>query len=220
MKIRIHAQAFGAAEANTDAPPINIKVENDWLYAVYLWVAAAIAGKVSVSGLDMFEDAVEKRFFEALQDNAVRMSIRAEFVSVQQGTGQAFQFDVAASPHLYLPLIVLAAHANGNSVLSSIQSSIDLNPELWQHRLEVLQALGLDLKLQDGLLIIKKNEAIKNTTVNHTQDAELLMAISILALRANDSTTIHDAHLIASKFPNFISDCNQLLARKIEILES
>ncbi len=212
MTITIAPQTLGLQEENATA---SIDVNNNWTYAVYLWTLAAVAGKVSVSGLDMFEDAVEKRFFEALQDNAVRMSIRAEFVSVQKGVGQAFQFDLAASPHLYLPLVVLAAHANGTSVLSSAQSAIDLNPTLWQHRIDVLQTLGVDVKLQDGLLIIKGHAQLNTSTISHTQDPELLVALCIFALNAPSATRIANTHLITAVFSEFIKDMNLLLTHKI-----
>lgn len=220
MKITIQPQRLGTLteedEATGFAVP-SLNVANDWQYAVYLWLAGAVAGKVSVAGLDMFEDVAEKRFFEALQDNAVRMSIRAEFVSVTQGAKQAFQFDLAGSPHLYLPLIILAAHANGTSVLSSVRYAIDLAPGIWEHRIDVLQALGIELKLQDDLLIIKGNGQLNTTAVDHTQDAALLAAISICALNAKDAVSISNAHLIANIFPGLINDLNSLLEIKVRV---
>lgn len=218
MKITIQPQRLGELMEEDEAAglsPSTLKVANDWRYAVYLLLAGAVAGKVSVAGLDMFEDVAEKRFFEALQDNAVRMSIRAEFVSVTQGAKQAFQFDLAGSPHLYLPLIILAAHAKGTSVLSSVRSAIDLDAGMWEHRINVLQAVGFELKLQDDLLIIKGNGRINTDTVTHTQDAELLAALSICALNAEGAVSISDAHLIADIFPGLISDLNSLLETKV-----
>lgn len=221
MKIIIQPQVLGTpsdkdeAADNTDRSP-SIQVDNDWRYAVYLWTAAAIAGEVTVTDLDMFEDAGEKRFFEALQDNGVRMSIRAEFVSVRQGASQAFQFDLAAYPQLYLPAIVLAAHTGGTSVLSSAQSAIDLDPVLWQHRIEVLQTVGIGVTIQDGLVIIKGGAGMTATSISETEDPELLAALSILALKAPAAVNINNAHLITSIFPKFFEDLNTLLKTKIQ----
>lgn len=218
MKILIQPQAIGLhkAESPDEFAEALIDAKNNWTYAVYLLVAGAIGGRLEVGGLDMFEDAVEKRVFEALQDNACSMSIRAEFVRVKKGDARAFQFDMSGSPDLYLPLIVLAAHAEGTSVLSNFNTVIEKNPAIWQLHLDTLTQLGLDLKLQDGLLIIKGGATLNTATIEHISDPALQAAVLLMGLNAKEPVTLHQAHLLEALFPGMIEDLNQVLQLKIE----
>lgn len=221
MKILIQPQAIGLhkAESPDEFAGALIDAKNNWPYAVYLLVAGAIGGSLEVGGLDMFEDAAEKRIFEALQDNACSMSIRAEFVRVKKGAARAFQFDMGDSPDLYLPLIVLAAQAEGTSVLSNFNTVIEQNPATWQLQFDTLTKLGLDLKLQDGLLIIKGGATLNTTLIEDISDPALLTAVLVMGLNAKEPVTLHQAHLLEELFPGMIEDLNQVLQLKIEKAE-
>ncbi|OJV55476.1 MAG: hypothetical protein BGO31_19120 [Bacteroidetes bacterium 43-16] len=220
MKIRIHPQIIGQQQDETpdDFSSSAIDVKNNWSYAVYLLVAGAVGGTLQVNGLDMFEDALEKRIFEALQDNACNLSIRAEFVRVKKGETRAFQFDIGPSPELYLPLIVLAARAKDTSVLSNFNTVIEHNPEQWQSRFDTLTRLGMELKLQDGLLIIKGGHHLKPSSIEAITDPALLAAIVLMGLSGDAPLTLHEAHLLEDLFPGMINDLNKILAVKIETL--
>lgn len=218
MKLLIQPQAIGLhkEESPDELAEALIDARNNWQYAAFLLVAGAIGGNLEVGGLDMFEDAVEKRIFEALQDNGCSMSIRAEFVRVKKGTGSAFQFDISNSPDLYLPLIVLAAHASGTSVLNNFNTVIEKDPATWQLHFDSLLKLGLDLKVQDGLLIIKGGTPLNKAVIDDLSDPELLAAVLLMSLNAKEAVTLHQAHLIDSLFPNLVNDLNRVLSIKIE----
>lgn len=218
MKILIHPQPIGLLEEENpdEIAGALIDAKNNWFYAVHLLVAGAIGGRLEVGGLDMFEDAAEKRIFEALQDNGCSMSIRAEFVRVKKGAARAFQFDMAGSPDLYLPLIVLAAHAGGTSVLSNFNMVIENDPATSQLHLDTLTNLGLDLKLQDGLLIIKGGAILNTAVIQDIADPALLAAVLLMALNTQEPVTLHQAHLLEELFPGMIKDLNQVLQHKIE----
>lgn len=218
MKILIRPQTIGLhkAESPDELAGTLIDAKNNWSYAVYLLVAGAMGGNLEVGGLDMFEDAAEKRIFEALQDNTCSMSIRAEFVRVKKGAAKAFQFDMAGSPDLYLPLIVLAAHAEGTSVLSNFTTVIENDPATWQLHLDTLTKLGLDLKFQDDLLIIKGGATLNTPVIEGISDPALLATILLMGLNAAEPVTLHQAHLLEELFPGMIEDLNQVLQLKIE----
>lgn len=218
MKILIHPQTIGLLEEENpdEIAGALIDAKNNWSYAVHLLVAGAIGGRLEVGGLDMFEDAAEKRIFEALQDNGCSMSIRAEFIRVKKGAARAFQFDMAGSLELYLPLIVLAAHAGGTSVLSNFNMVIENDPATSQLHLDTLTNLGLDLKLQDGLLIIKGGAILNTAVIENITDPALLAAVLLMALNTKEPVTLHQAHLLEELFPGMIKDLNQVLQHKIE----
>lgn len=192
-----------------------IDVQGDWCYATYLMAAAAIGAKVHIQGLDMFEDAMEKRIFEALHAQSSALSIQADAIIAGRGLAHAFQFSLAGADALALPLIVMAAGCNGTSVLSEWTTVVQ--PELWAERLEVLQSVGLDVKVQDDLLIIPGNSSLHFDKHVHTNDALLLGALALLAIQADGEKTLSDATALLASFPNWISDMNRLLGQPIII---
>src|SRR5690606_33451999 len=82
MTIKIYPQTIGVHQVNNEEQLGSecMNVNGDWDYALTLLVAGAIGGNITVAGLDLFEDAPQKRIFEALQDAGATLSIRSNFV--------------------------------------------------------------------------------------------------------------------------------------------
>ena len=217
MKVYIHPQRIGVQQEGAQFSAVTIPVVNDWLYASYLLVAGAIGGTVTVAGLDVFEDAPEKSIFEALQDSACRMSIRAESILARNNDLQAFQFDIGKCTSLYLPLIVLATQAEGTSVLSNIKVAMAENPAAWDYRMECFRQLGIDLVIQDDLLVIKGRQQLDIATVTDIEDGELLLSILLLSLKAAQVVCIHHSNRILKQFPNALKDLNALMLQKMDM---
>lgn len=194
----------------------NTSIDNrHWQYASFLWVTGAFTGNVTVSGIDLFDDVPEKRLFEALQDAGVLLSIHSTFVRVKKNNLTAFQFSLKNSAALYLPLIILATQASGTSVLSDV-SSVE-NFELFLSRITYLQALGIELSLQDDLLIIKGEQKININEIPSSVDAALLLTAVILSFTASVNVSLNSIEPILEFYPAFIDHINSVLIHKMII---
>src|SRR5882757_1456079 len=80
-------------------------VEGDWSGGAFLLVAGAVAGKITVKGLDVDSTQADKAILQALRDSGASLSIRGgEEIGIGPAGGlKAFTFDATDCPDLFPP---------------------------------------------------------------------------------------------------------------------
>lgn len=206
-------------DTSEELPLNSIQVNNNWLYASFLLVMGARIGSISVKGLDVFEKVPQKTILEALQDSSAVLSIREAFIRVKPSQLQAFQFDLAKCPSLYLPLILLAAKAKGTTVLDNVQLLENQLGADWNAQLERLSSFGIKLRIQDKLLLIndsQENAMLRDEIIVYN-DPFMILCQVILALNSDAETSIENIEKIEEVFPSFLADLNSILSKKIKL---
>jgi 3-phosphoshikimate 1-carboxyvinyltransferase len=208
---------FKKAERTDEGKTLQYTVEGDWSNAAFLLVAGAIAGNVTVKGLDVFTTQGDKKVLEALQDCGCRLSIQAEQIEVASQPLKAFHFDATDCPDLFPPLAVLAACCAGTSVIEGVHRLAYKE----SNRAETLQQefakLGIAIDIQDDKMIIKGGSKIKATTLNSHNDHRIAMAGAVLALKAEGNVTIEDAEAVSKSYPDFYNDLAKLCDNNITV---
>lgn len=216
MKLIIYPQSIGATNQLEEEHlgQESIDVAGDWQLAALFWAAGAIAGNVTVSGIDLFEDAPQKRIFEALQDSGAVLSIRANFVRVKKAALSAFQFDLQGQSAIALPAILLAGAASGQSVLQGLSGL--MAEQYWHNRKIILEQLGFQFKEQDDLLII--NPCLQKTDQFFitTNDVELLQTVIIQLLTSNSKVELTIEGVWHEALEAFLKKLNKQLAQPVE----
>lgn len=192
-----------------------LSVEGDWSNAAFFLVAGAIAGSVSVSGLDVFTEQADKKVLEALQDCGCRMSITTEEVVVQHQPLKAFHFNATDCPDLFPPLAVLAACAEGTSVIEGVGRLQYKESNRAITLQEQLGKMGVPITIQDDYMVIKGKAAIKGATVDSCNDHRIAMAAAILALAADDVVHITQAEAVNKSYPAFFDHLNAVIAESV-----
>jgi 3-phosphoshikimate 1-carboxyvinyltransferase len=183
---------------------LHYTVEGDWSNAAFFMVAGAIAGNVIVKGLDVFTTQADKKILEALQDCGCRLSIQMEQIEIAKHELKAFHFDATDCPDLFPPLVALAAHCKGTSVIEGV------------HRLEYkesnrtlsLQAefekLGVLITIQDDkMMITRQTEILEPLMLDGHNDHRIVMACAIAALTAKAPVTIDGIEAVNKSYPDF-----------------
>jgi 3-phosphoshikimate 1-carboxyvinyltransferase len=181
---------------------VHYAVEGDWSGAAFLLVAGAIAGNVMVKGLDVFSTQADKAILQALSSTGAVMSVQEGQISVQQTFLKAFHFNATDCPDLFPPLVALAAYCEGTTV---IEGSHRLTHKESNRAITLQQEfgkLGIEITLQDDLMIIKGN-AIKSATVSSHNDHRIAMACAVAALKADGPVQIEGAEAVNKSYPNF-----------------
>ncbi|HEX2683920.1 MAG TPA: 3-phosphoshikimate 1-carboxyvinyltransferase, partial [Ferruginibacter sp.] len=118
---------YGIFLVNPVSKPANDQityiVEGDWSGAAFLLVAGALAGKVTVKGLDVFSTQADKAILKALMDCGTNISIESEQITINAAfgnEGKAFHFNATDCPDLFPPLVALAAYCKGTSVIEGV----------------------------------------------------------------------------------------------------
>lgn len=192
-----------------------IHIEGDWSSASFFLVAAAIAGEVTLTGLDVFSAQADKRIIEALQDCGSRMSITTEYVQVSHQPLKAFQFDATDCPDLFPPLVCLAACAEGTSVIAGVGRLQYKESNRALTLKEEMGKMGIEIELQDDYMVIRGKEPIKGATVDSCNDHRIAMAAAIMALKASGTVCITNAEAVNKSYPSFFEHLNQLLEYKL-----
>lgn len=183
----------------------SVTVEGDWSGAAFLLVAGAIAGHVTVEGLDVFTAQADKKILEALQDCGCRLSIRADAIEVAHQPLKAFHFDATDCPDLIPPLTALAACCEGTTVLEGADRLVHKESDRTQTLISEFTKLGIDISTQDNKLIIRGGLPAAASLSTHN-DHRIAMACGVAALRAQDAVTIDGADAVHKSYPAFWDD--------------
>jgi 3-phosphoshikimate 1-carboxyvinyltransferase len=207
--------AFHFTKKTIRDTPIVYNVEGDWSAAAMMMVAGAIAGRVRITGLDVFTEQGDKAVLQALMDAGVRLSITADYIDVARTPLKAFHFDATDTPDLFPPLAVLAACASGTSVIEGVHRLKDKESNRAIALQEELGKLGVVISFQEDMMLIKGGALLTGAATGGRGDHRIVMACSIAGLAASGDTTIMGANAVNKSYPRFFEDLSSLGAQII-----
>jgi 3-phosphoshikimate 1-carboxyvinyltransferase len=192
--------------------PCSYPVEGDWSGAAFLLVAGAIAGSVTVTGLDPVSPQADRAILEALGAAGAHVEVREGSVSIEKGDLKPFQFDATECPDLFPPLVALASNCEGKSIIygadrlahkeSDRASALDLEFRKLGIRIE---RMGNRMEVHGG-----KNEP---AVVDSHNDHRIAMACAVAALCARGSVGIGHPGCVSKSYPGFFPDLESLVVR-------
>ena len=216
----------------------NYTVEGDWSGGAFLLVAGAIAGPVTVRGLDPSSTQADKAILGALHDCGASLSVRegemeigprgtaggsdgAGTVGAPGGAGvpgsaggavalKAFQFDATDCPDLFPPLVALASFCKGTTVIHGVGRLAHKESNRALTLQEEFGKMGVSIALQDDVMLIRGGEGVKGAVVHSRHDHRIAMACAVAGLRADGATTIEEAQAINKSYPDFYTHLQQL----------
>lgn len=189
---------------------VHYTVEGDWSGAAFLLVAGAIAGSVTVTGLDVFSSQADKAILQALMDCGCRISIQADAIETGSAPLQPFHFDATECPDLFPPLVALAAFCKGRSVITGTSRLTHKESNRALTLQEEFGKLGVAIDLQDDLMIVNGGASITGGTVHSRHDHRIAMACAVAALQAVAPVTIEAADAINKSYPAFYAHLQKL----------
>lgn len=178
-------------------------VEGDWSGAAFLLVAGAIAGKIIVKGLDVFSTQADKKILEALIDCGCQLSIEPEQIEIGSALLKPFHFNATECPDLFPPLVALASYCKGKSVIEGTSRLTHKESNRAITLQEEFAKMGVQIDLQDDLMIVHGGAKLKSGTVHSRHDHRIAMACAVAALKAEGDVTIQEAEAINKSYPDF-----------------
>ncbi len=205
-----HYQSFEVFPKPAQKPLIEYSVEGDWSGAAFLLVAGAIAGNVTVTGLDVFSAQADRAVLQALMEAGAVMSITTEKIAVSKHNLKAFQFNASNCPDLFPPLLALAAYCKGTSVIEGAGRLLQKESNRALTLQQEFGKLGVTVKLQDDLMIIEAPERTVGAQTFSHHDHRIAMALATAALAADGEVEIEAAEAINKSYPAFFEDLKKL----------
>jgi 3-phosphoshikimate 1-carboxyvinyltransferase len=207
---RNYEQFHFTGTTKPSASTITYTVEGDWSGAAFLLVTGAIAGDIVVKGLDVQSTQADRAVLQALQASGARMSIQSEQIEIGPAALKAFQFDATECPDLFPPLVALASYCKGTTVIEGVTRLTHKESNRALTLQEEFGKMGVEIELQDNLMLIKGGNGLKGAAVHSHHDHRIAMACAVAALKASGETVISEAQAINKSYPDFYEHIEQL----------
>ncbi|MFN3918076.1 MAG: 3-phosphoshikimate 1-carboxyvinyltransferase [Flavobacteriales bacterium] len=212
FNIRIRQNNFQTfyIEGRQEPAGINCKAEGDWSGAAFHLVGGAIAGEVSVEGLNPESAQADRAILNTLMQVGAKVKCENQTVSVSKNQLNSFDFDATHCPDLFPPLVVLAAACKGLSTIKGVSRLTHKESNRAVTLQEELGKMGARIKLNDDVMIIDGGGQIKGATASSRNDHRIAMAIATLSLLTNEIVEIQNPEAISKSYPGFYKDFNKL----------
>lgn len=201
---------FHKSQITNHKSQIDYTVEGDWSGAAFLLVAGAIAGDITVKGLDVFSTQADKKILEALQDSGCRLSIQDKQIEVGLAALKAFHFNATDCPDLFPPLVALAAYCEGKTVIEGVSRLAHKESDRGITLQDEFGKMGLEIILQDDLMIINGGKGLNGAHVHSRHDHRIAMACATAGLRTTGEVVIDEAEAINKSYPDFYKHIEKL----------
>lgn len=190
--------------------PCAITIPGDYSSAAYPLAAGALAGKVTVKGLDAKDRQGDRRVVDILAAFGASMRRDGDRVTAEAGDLQANDVDLGDSPDLFPILAVVATQAKGVSRLHGAGHLRHKESDRIRATVAFLKAMGADIEERDDGCEVRGPTTLKGRSVDTMGDHRIMMAEAVAALVAEGATTISESSSPAISYPSFVSDLRRL----------
>ena len=185
-------------------------VEGDWSGGAFLLVAGAIAGSITVRGLDLMSTQADKAIVDALMAANAAIAMEAKGIKVRSGEMNGFIFDATDCPDLFPPLVALAAYCKGRTTIKGVSRLIHKESNRALTLQDEFDKMGVLVKLERDEMLIQGNGIVKGADIHSHHDHRIAMACTVAGLKATSEMVIEEAQAVNKSYPDFYSDLRSL----------
>ena len=201
---------FHSEPTHHSALTIHYTVEGDWSGGAFLLVAGAIAGSITVRGLDVSSTQADRAIVDAMMKSSAAIIMDANEIKIHPGGLNGFEFDATDCPDLFPPLVALAAYCNGKTKIKGVSRLAHKESNRAITLQDEFDLMGVTIDLEDDMMIIHGGGIVKGADVHSHHDHRIAMACAVAALGANSETVIEEAMAIKKSYPDFYNDLKNL----------
>ena len=193
--------------------PKEYTVEGDWSSASFWVVAGAINGSITLKGLQQNSAQGDREIVRAVEKSGAKIEWKDGELTVAKNKLSAFEFDATECPDLFPPLVVLAAHCKGKSVIKGVHrlayKESNRGLTLQEECLKIGVIVGFN---GDEMHIIggDMDPVIQEVIFSSHNDHRIAMAMSLFVLTSSYDIQIENAEAINKSYPHFFEDLKQL----------
>lgn len=183
--------------------------EGDWSAAAFLLVGGAIAGNVTVNGLNPLSAQADRAIIDVLNDAGALIFWGEDMVTVSSAPLRSFHFDATHCPDLFPPLAALAACCVDTSTITGIHRLRHKESDRATTICTILQQLGIHVQLEDDVMHITGGKA-KAASVASFNDHRIAMMAAMLGCVADGPIAITESEAVNKSYPTFFRDLASL----------
>lgn len=211
-----HDNVFELEGGQRLCSPGELRAEGDWSNAAFFLVSGALAGPVTITGLNARTVQGDAEIVDILQSFGACTELTEESVGVSADklTGQSV--DVSNIPDLLPALAALAAFSEGETRFTNAKRLRLKESDRLFTSAAMLRGLGTDaVELEDGLAV--RGGMPRGGEVDSFGDHRIAMAGAVAAAYCREATVIRNAEAVNKSYPGFFEDFRRLGGRCREI---
>lgn len=209
IRVSVESGVYSIPGGQSCVSPGELRADGDWSNAAFFLAAGALGRPVRITGLNMDSPQGDKKILDILRAFGADVSVAGDTVAVAPAKLSGAQIDVGETPDLLPVLAVLAANAEGETLLVNAARLRLKESDRLAAAARLVNDLGGDAQeLPDGLVI--HGGALFGGTVDSFHDHRIAMAAAIAAIRCKEAVTILDAGATAKSYPAFYEDYKKL----------
>ena len=185
-------------------------VESDWSGGAFLLVAGAIAGPITVRGLDLKSTQADKVIIDALMAANASIAIEAKGIKIHPVQMDAFYFNATDCPDLFPPLVSLGAYCKGKTTIKGVSRLIHKESNRALTLQDEFDKMNVTIDIDGDDMIVHGGGVVKGADVHSHHDHRIAMACAVAALKADSEMVIEEAQAIKKSYPDFFNDLKSL----------
>lgn len=203
-------ESFVFHKAAQPVSSIEYTVEGDWSGGAFLLVAGAIAGPITVRGLDITSTQADKAIIDALMAANAGIAMDAKGIQLHPVEMDAFYFDATDCPDLFPPLVALAAYCKGKTTIKGASRLIHKESNRALTLQDEFDKMGVTIDIGADELIVHGTGFVKGADTHSHHDHRIAMACAVAGLKADSEMVIEEAQAISKSYPDFYEDLKKL----------
>jgi 3-phosphoshikimate 1-carboxyvinyltransferase len=182
--------------------PAKIDIEGDWSGGAFLLCAGAIAGSVSVTGLNLESYQPDRAIITALRKSGAEVNAEKNVIHIKSAHLRGFEFDATECPDLFPPLAALAFYCKGETVIWGAGRLKHKESDRGAAIISEFKKMGGSVKIEKDCMIIR-GSALTGAVTDPHGDHRMAMACTVAALGSSGVVEIEDAECINKSYNEF-----------------
>lgn len=179
--------------------------EGDWSNASAFLVLGAVAGTVTVNGLNLNSVQGDRAILNILKLAGACVTACSDSVTVKKSALKPFSFNAENCPDLVPITAVLGAFADGDTVIYGVERLKIKESDRIESTIATLNAFGI-MAESDGHSITVHGGKVNAGKINSFNDHRIVMAGAVLGAGAKGDSVIVDAQAVDKSYPTFFED--------------
>ncbi|HXK48897.1 MAG TPA: 3-phosphoshikimate 1-carboxyvinyltransferase [Clostridiales bacterium] len=186
-----------------------VDIEGDWSSAAIFLVAGAVAGSVTVSGLDRESLQADRAITEFIKLSGAEVISNQSSVTVSKSELKGIRADIKNCPDLFVPLVILGLNADGETQIYNYERLKDKESNRPEVIAAELKKAGARIDFRRGYISVRKSE-LEYTELDPHNDHRIAMGMAVAALNSERGLLIKDPECVGKSFPYFFKALNYL----------
>ncbi|VEI57357.1 3-phosphoshikimate 1-carboxyvinyltransferase [Pasteurella multocida] len=187
--------------------PNTFLVEGDASSASYFLAAAAIKGKVKVTGVGKNSIQGDRLFADVLEKMGAKITWGEDFIEVEQGELKGIDMDMNHIPDAAMTIATTALFAQGETLIRNIYNWRVKETDRLSAMAKELRKVGAEVEEGEDFIRIQPLalDKFQHAEIETYNDHRMAMCFALVAL-SNTAVTILDPNCTTKTFPTFFEE--------------